>query len=96
MRRLHRIPPPEPISGDHVDLGPSPVEEAIGRENLERYERALQRLDETDREAIVLRIELGYDYVELARALGKPTPDAARMAVSRAVGRLAREIARER
>ena len=39
---------------------------------------------------------MGYDYVELAEALGKPTPDAARKAVQRAVVRLAEEIHRAR
>ena len=42
--------------------------------------------------AIVARIELRYSYEELAVALGKPSPDAARMAVTRAVYRLAHEI----
>jgi DNA-directed RNA polymerase specialized sigma24 family protein len=34
-------------------------------------------------------LELGYDYVELASALGRPSADAARMAVRRAMLRLA-------
>ncbi len=35
------------------------------------------------------------DYQQLAEALGKPSADAARMAVSRALVRLAREMNRE-
>jgi RNA polymerase sigma factor (sigma-70 family) len=72
--------------------GASPLEEAIGRENAERYEAAMLRLRDVDREAIVARIELRYSYEELAVALGKPSADAARMAVTRAVYRLAHEI----
>ena len=50
------------------------------------------RLRDTDREAIIARVELRYSYQELAVALGKPSADAARVAVARAVYRLAREI----
>jgi RNA polymerase sigma-70 factor (ECF subfamily) len=75
------------------DPGPSPLQEVLGRERLERYEAALQRLREEDREAILARFEMGFDYAQIAAALGKPSPDAARMAVSRALLRLAEEVA---
>jgi RNA polymerase sigma factor (sigma-70 family) len=68
----------------------SPLELAIGNEALERYESALSRLSATDREAIIARIELGQTYAEIASALGKPSTEAARMAVNRALARLAR------
>jgi len=70
----------------------SPLDLAIGSENLDRYEKAVQRLDQADREAIVGRIEMQYSYEELALALDKPTPAAARMAVTRAMKRLAKEM----
>ena len=69
--------------------GTSPQEAAIGAEALERYERALASLKKEDRQAIVLRVELGLDYEEMATQLGKPSADAARMAVTRAIVRLA-------
>lgn len=72
----------------------SPLEQAIGREAVERYERALDRLTPRDREAVVARIELGCSYEEMAHRLGKPTPEAARKAAGRALERLAREMAR--
>lgn len=72
----------------------SPLEQAIGREAVERYERALKRLTPRDREAVVARIELGCSYEEMAQRLGKPTPEAARKAAGRALERLAREMAR--
>jgi RNA polymerase sigma-70 factor (ECF subfamily) len=71
---------------------PSPLEQAIGAENLSRYEAAVERLPKADQEAIIGRIELQYTYDELAVVLGKPTPDAARMAVTRALKRLATEM----
>jgi len=73
----------------------SPVEQVIGRDTLERYERALGRLSSGDREAIHLKVELDLPYPEIARGLGKPTITAARMAVSRALYRLAREMQRD-
>jgi RNA polymerase sigma-70 factor (ECF subfamily) len=68
----------------------SPLEIAIGNEALERYEAALSRLSAGDREAVIARIELGQTYAEIASALGKPSTEAARMAVNRALARLAR------
>ena len=44
-----------------------------------------------EREAIVARFELAYGYDDLARYLGKPSAGAARVAVHRAVKRLAEE-----
>jgi RNA polymerase sigma factor (sigma-70 family) len=71
----------------------SPLEVAIGNEALERYEAALALLSTNDREAIIARIELGQTYAEIASALGKPSTEAARMAVNRALTRLARLMA---
>jgi RNA polymerase sigma-70 factor (ECF subfamily) len=73
-----------------VDEAPSPLEEAIGGEAIERYQAALTKLPESDRDAIVGRLELGLSYDELAELLGKPSPDAARKSRStsaRAAGR---------
>jgi RNA polymerase sigma-70 factor (ECF subfamily) len=89
IRRSKRRPANDPLDEDVPDAEASPLEEAIGREAVERYERALAVLKDSDREAIIGRLELGYDYDELARALDKPSPGAARLAVRRAVIRLA-------
>ena len=79
-----------------VEGGDSPLEQAIGHENLQRYEAALARLRAEEREAIIGRLEMGYTYQELADALGKPTADAARKATERALIRLAEEMRRAR
>jgi RNA polymerase sigma-70 factor (ECF subfamily) len=94
VRRAGRRPLADAISERQADAGASPLEETIGHEAVEQYERALGRLNELEREAIVARIEMGHGYEEIARALGKPSPDAARMAVSRALVRLAEEMGR--
>jgi len=89
-RRPEQVELPEAIQ----DPGPSPLEMVIDVDNLDRYERALARLDAPDREAIICRVEMNYSYEELAVVLNKPTPAAARMAVTRAVKRLAKEMAK--
>lgn len=71
---------------------PSPLAHTIGREALARYEAALERLSDNDREAVVARLEMDCSYEELADVLGKPSADAARMTVKRALSKLAREM----
>jgi RNA polymerase sigma-70 factor (ECF subfamily) len=92
IRRASRRPQTAELDNRTEDAGPSPLEAAIGREAVERYERALARLRHQDREAIIGRLELGLSNEELAEALGKRTANAARMAVERAVLRLAKEM----
>jgi RNA polymerase sigma-70 factor (ECF subfamily) len=75
--------------------GMSPLEEAIGQDTVDRYEAAMARLRSEEREAIVARVEMGYSYAEVAEALGKPSADAARMAVGRALRSLAKEMGDE-
>jgi RNA polymerase sigma-70 factor (ECF subfamily) len=94
LRRKGRRPESTDLDGLSLDGGLSPLEQAIGREAVEHYEQALQRLKPEEREAIILRVEMGYSYEEMAGALGKPTPDAARKAAQRALVRLAEEMKR--
>jgi DNA-directed RNA polymerase specialized sigma24 family protein len=42
-----------------------------------------------------MRLELGMSYPEIAAELGEPSPDAARMTVSRAIDRLADKMGRQ-
>jgi DNA-directed RNA polymerase specialized sigma24 family protein len=63
---------------------------------LGRYDSALQRLRGYDRQLIVARVELGLGYEEIAELLDKPSIPAARVAVSRALVRLASEMGVER
>jgi RNA polymerase sigma-70 factor (ECF subfamily) len=96
VRRSHRRPRPTDLTVDVKADAASPLEETIGSQALDRYEQALSRLPEQDREAVVARVEMDLGYEEIARALGKPSADAARMAVSRALVRLAREMGHAR
>jgi len=95
IRRATRHPAHAELSEAHPDNAPTPLERAIGAEGLARYDAALNRLRPSDREAIVARIELQQSYEEVAVALGKPTRDAARVAVTRALARLVEELDHE-
>ena len=88
LRRPIPVEVPDNLAADDL----SPLEQIMGREKMARYEAALARLRPADREAIIARIELRYRYDELAVALGKPNANAARVAVSRAIQRLANEM----
>jgi RNA polymerase sigma-70 factor (ECF subfamily) len=94
LRHKARLPPT--VDADDVMLKAegSPLQEAMGREALDRYQAALSRLTEDERELIIGRVEMEYSYAELAEMLGKPSADAARKAARRAILRLAREMKR--
>jgi RNA polymerase sigma-70 factor (ECF subfamily) len=92
IRRVNSRPAADELGDNHADNAPSPLEAAIGREGLERYEAGLRALRPADREAIIARIELQQSYEEVAIALGKPSADAARMAVKRALKALITEM----
>lgn len=94
IRRAGSRPVPQTLDSGQLDPGESPLEQAIGREAAARYEAALGRLRPDEREAVVGRLEMGCTYPELAEILGKPSADAARMAVTRAMLRLAEEMGR--
>jgi RNA polymerase sigma-70 factor (ECF subfamily) len=63
-------------------------------EGLERYQAARGKLNPEDQRAIIARCEWGMDHDEVAQALGKPSANAARVAIHRALVRLAKEMAR--
>ena len=92
IRWADRRPEIAELDNDMLVSSLSPLEAAIGAEAVERYEAALARLTADEREALVARIELGLTYPELAQALGKPSPDAARMAVARAMVHLTEKL----
>ena len=94
FRRFARAPDVAELDPEHPARDSSPLEAAIGVEAVERYERALARLRLEDRAAIVARIEMDSTNEELATALNKPSANAARMAVARALVRLANEMRR--
>jgi RNA polymerase sigma-70 factor (ECF subfamily) len=95
VRRRGRQPEPAPLDSALADEGQSPLEEAIGRELLGKYDRALDRLPPDEQELVIARVEMGCSYAEIAETSGRASADAARMAVSRALVRLAQEMRHE-
>ena len=88
-RRASRAPARELLSEDLQIAARSPLEETIGRETMAAYEVALARLTDPQREAVVLRVEMGFTYDQVAEAIGSPSPNAARMLIGRALVRMA-------
>jgi len=93
-RRAARGPSPVECPAGAAAGETSPLEAAVGAQALESYENALATLREEERQAIVLRVELGLDYSEIAAQLGKPSAAVARATVTHAIARLAGEMRR--
>lgn len=94
VRSRHRRPLRNELPADAPSDNTSPMDAAIGEEARARYEAALGRLSEHDRQLVVLRVEAGEGYAAIAAAMQKPTAAAARMACTRAIARLAQEMRR--
>jgi RNA polymerase sigma-70 factor (ECF subfamily) len=94
MRKRGRRPLHVPLDGADLAAEPglSPLARLLSREQEERFHKALGRLKDEERELVIARLDLGYSYAQIALACGRPTPDAARMAVHRALLRLAEEM----
>jgi RNA polymerase sigma-70 factor (ECF subfamily) len=92
-RRAGRKPFETTLSESIAADDSSPLDQLLGAERLSLYEAALAALDPADRDAIVGRFELAYNYDELARYLGKASAATARVTVHRAVKRLAEQLA---
>ncbi len=92
FRHAARHPAPAELDDRMADKGKSPLDLAIREQDRERYEAGLKRLRRADRQAIVASIELGYSYEQIALVLDKPSAEAARVAVRRALVRLGEEM----
>lgn len=89
LRRSARAGPRDRVDPETLGETRSAVEEAIGSETLERYEVALERLQDNHKAAVIMRVEFGMSFPEIAAELGIPSANAARMTVSRALARVA-------
>jgi RNA polymerase sigma-70 factor (ECF subfamily) len=89
IRRVGSTPAAEQLTDDLHQSTPSPFELAVGREAFDRYEAALATLKPDEREAVIARLEMDLSYKAIAIELGKPSAEAARKMVERALARLA-------
>ena len=96
VRRAAVRPAGQPLSPNEASTEPTPLERAVGRQALDRYETALRQLRDADRALVVARVELGLDYGEIADLTGKSSLASTRVAVSRALVRLAAAMGHER
>ena len=95
-RQYQRAGAPDPLDPEIAGQEDSPLDLAIGHETLDRYEAALDRLRPEDKELIIARIEMGLPHAEIAVMFDKPSVAAVHMAVSRALVKLAEEMAHDR
>lgn len=95
FRRIARRGLASVIDEGHADARPSPLEQAVAQQTEARYRAALTRLRPGDRRLVVARVELGYSLNQLALMTNRPRVDTARVALRRALDRLALEMARE-
>jgi RNA polymerase sigma-70 factor (ECF subfamily) len=93
-RRVRRHGVGEELDEAMRDTSASPIDDAVARETEARYLAALARLRAGDRELIVGHVELGYSNEQLAVMTGRRRVDAVRVALTRALQRLADEMAR--
>jgi RNA polymerase sigma-70 factor (ECF subfamily) len=95
IRRVSRRPVRTELDEQEPDIAPSPLQRAIGRQGMARYENALLHLRACDRKAVTARFEAQKSYEEVAVILGKPNANAARVAVTRALAKLVGEMDRQ-
>lgn len=95
IRRARRRPVVVPLDNhESVDLSVSPLERLLARSRAQRYRSALADLGDRDRRLIVLRVEHGLSYLDIATRLGMRTESSVRMAVKRALQRLGARVNR--
>lgn len=90
-RRFAVRGPSEPLPEALPDRSPSPLDRLVTHEEQRRYRAALARLGRRDRELIVAHVELECTHEQLACMIGR-TRNAARMALQRAIARLAERM----
>ncbi|HQX26032.1 MAG TPA: sigma-70 family RNA polymerase sigma factor, partial [Pseudomonadota bacterium] len=82
----------EPLPEDSVWPLDAELSKRLDTDRWLDYEQALARLSPEQREAVILRLEFGMGWAEIAAATERASADAARMLVSRALVELAREL----
>lgn len=76
------------LPDDCAGQAASPLQRVVDNEEIRRYRAALLRLKSRDRQLIVMRVEHQLTYQEIGRQLRMPSPNAARVALIRAMARL--------
>lgn len=94
IRRARRRPATESLPLELPCPWPDPLQQVIRDEERERYDAALAALPAEQQRAFLMRLEMDCSYREIAEALGRPTEEAARSLVRRAIAAMAGELRR--
>lgn len=89
LRRVGRRPERVELPEDLVDDRHAALAESLGGGMVKRYEQALGMLTAEQQQVVILRIEYGFSYPEIAQAVGRSSANAVRMQITRAMLRLA-------
>lgn len=92
VRRVGRRPAPAELPDSIPSGDETPEEIVIRKQAYDRYHAALAHLRSKDRELVVARIEAQWTVQEITQYFGFSTTPAARMAVTRALKRLVKEL----
>ena len=92
IRRARRRPAAAELDEQLPALDPDPLQAVISEEELDRYNLAILQLPADQQEAFLMRIEMDSGYREIADALGRPSAEAARMLVRRAIRAVAEAL----
>jgi RNA polymerase sigma-70 factor (ECF subfamily) len=92
MRRVGRRPMPTQLTEELASAEATPLELAIQDEDYDRYRAALAELRPKDRELVVARVEAQWTLTEVTLHFGFATHAAARMAITRALNRLKKQL----
>ncbi len=95
IRRYRRRPEHSEIDSEISDSDAlAMVDQLVGTERVRAYEQALAELPKRQQGLIVMRVEFGMSYPEIAAEVGS-TADAVRIMVARAMVELSRKLAQE-
>lgn len=70
------------------------LQKSLGMDRVRAYESALAQIGASQQPAVILRVEFGFKYEEIAQALGRSSANTVRMQVTRSLARMA-EIMRD-
>lgn len=90
MRARQRIVPADTLRL----MGAEGPDSIVELEDLEAFEEMVEKLPEPKRSAVILRVEMGFDYASIAEELDCASANAARMMIQRALAELAEGLDR--
>lgn len=95
VARGRSAPLPEESMAEPPDAAASVGADLLKKEDLARFDRELERVPEREQNALLMRLELDLEYKAIAVECGYPSPDAARMAVTRALEQIIARMAED-